>query len=78
MLHCEDHPEFIAVRYRTDSCFKLGYHGFGILDKAVRPNAAFSISHDHVEDFMIAAPGFCDLKTLNCPESVPQRQIDLC
>ncbi len=35
---------------------RLGYHGFGVFDKAVRLNEASSVSHDHVKDSRIVAP----------------------
>ncbi len=41
-----------------DFCFKLGCHGFGVFDKAVRSNATYSILDDHVEDSIIVAACF--------------------
>ena len=49
-----------------DFCFKLGCHGFGVFDKAVRSNATYSILHDHVEDSIIVAPCFFYLEKLHC------------
>ncbi len=53
----------------TDSCFKIVCHGFRVFDKAVRPNAAYSLSHDHVEGSIIVAPSFRRREATACPES---------
>ena len=59
----------IETMSRVCPRFKLGCHGFGVLDKAVRSNAAYSISHDDVEDSMIVAPSIRRHAVTTFPES---------